>query len=91
MEAESVRARPLSTVFLVAPALWVDLIGISLKEWDYGCTQTSRGNPSDTNTTLILPVWLLPCVCPQMSCEICRSGEDLATVPEAEGREEERF
>lgn len=39
------------------------------------------------NTRWLLPVWLFPGVCPQMSCEIRRSGEDLATVPEAEGRE----
>lgn len=39
------------------------------------------------NTRWLLPVWLFSGVCPQMSCEIRRSGEDLATVPEAEGRE----
>lgn len=75
----------LSTVLLAAPALWVDLnVGICSKE---GCTEASEGNPSGTNTTWFLPVWLFPGVCPQMSCEIRRSGEDLATVPEAEGRE----
>lgn len=79
----------LSTVFLVAPALQVDLnVGIRLKE---GYTEASMGNPSDTNTTWFLPVWLFPSVCPQMSCEIRRSGEDLATVPEAEGKEVERL
>lgn len=75
----------LSTVLLVAPALWVDLnVGICLKE---GCPEASKGNPSDTNTKWFLPVWLFPGVCPQMSCEIRRSGEDLATVPGTEGRE----
>lgn len=73
------------TVLLVAPALWVDLNeGIRSKE---GLTEASKGNPSDTDRTWFLPVWLFPSVCPQMSCEIRRSGEDLATVPEEEGRE----
>lgn len=49
--------------------------------------EASRENPSATNTMWLLPVRLFPGVCPQMSCEICRSGEDLATVPGAEGSE----
>lgn len=38
-----------------------------------------------TQTGGLLPVGLLPSVRPQVSCEICRSGEDLATVPGRDG------
>lgn len=49
--------------------------------------KANRDTPPHTNTGQLLPVWLLPSMCPQMSCEVRRSGEDLATVPGAEGRE----
>lgn len=34
-----------------------------------------------------IPVGLLPCVCPQVSGEVCRTGEDFPTVPVEERRE----
>lgn len=74
----------LSTVLLVAPELWVCL---SKCRYLPERRELRVHRNSDNNAAWLLPVWLFPRVCPQMSCEICRSGEDLATVPEAEGRE----
>lgn len=43
-------------------------------------TETKNSKQADINKKRI-PVGLLPCVCPQVSGEVCRTGEDFPTVP----------